>query len=150
MRNDLLVLLVVSLGIGCASSAPAPAVRSVAHVTVSSVSPVAATVLDEASVIDATVEYSIENFQVAKDRYYLTIQFDKAGGGSFNHYHRFSEEPNLSAPQGTVHVTYALSQVWQDSRLKRPIRVSFYLIERTAANDSLVIGQAGPIEYATK
>jgi hypothetical protein len=84
------------------------------------------------------------------DRYFLTIQFEKAGGGSFNHYRRFAEEPVLTTGEGNLHVKYALSHLWSDQRLQRPVRVWFYLIERDGPHDSVVIGKAGPLEYPAK
>ena len=140
----------VTIACGCSSSSKVVAARSRAEVTVAAIVPVASSELTSASTLDATISYHIDDFQTAPDQYYLTIQFEKAGGGSFNHYHRFAEEPVLSLADGTVHVTYAMAHVWNDQRLKKPIRVWFYVVERTAQHDSTVIGKAGPIEYASK
>jgi hypothetical protein len=149
MRGRWMVGALMAVGVGCATGGKQGG--STAQVTLATLTPAAASALDRSSVIDATVDYTIQKFQAERDRYYLTIQFeDAAGRGSFNHYHRFSEEPMLSAAQGSVHITYAMSQVWDDSRLKKPIRIWFLVVERTAAHDSSVIGRVGPIEYAAK
>jgi hypothetical protein len=145
----LIALASVASFLSCASTAPQH-VRSKAEITVSAISPSAGADLSKSSVLDATVAYRISGFGPDADRYYLTTQFEKVGGGSFNHYRRFSEEAVISADQGSVHVTYPLAHVWDDQRLKKPITVWFYVIERTSAHDSDVIGKAGPFEYGLK
>ncbi len=140
----------VAIACGCSSASQTAAARSRAELKVTAIAPVASSELASGTTLDASIAYHIDGFQSQRDRYYLTIQFEKAGGGSFNHYHRFSEETVLSQAEGTVQVTYALAHVWDDQRLKRPIRVWFYVIERTAQHDSTVIGKAGPLDYASK
>ena len=148
--RTMLALGLVAIACGCSSASQLAVARSHAELTVTSITPVASSELTSGTTLDASVTYRIDGFQSQPDRYYLTIQFEKVGGGSFNHYHRFAEEPVLSQAEGIVHVAYAMAHVWDDQRLKKPIRVWFYLVERTAQHDSTVIGKAGPFDYAGK
>jgi hypothetical protein len=143
--------LVFALVVPISCTSTNPAVRSRADVTVTAISPAAQSAIGGDTVFEADVAYRIEDFQSEPNRYFLTIQFEKVGGGSFNHYQRFTDEPALSAAQGSLHVSYALSHIWNDRRLEKPVRVWFYVTERTAApHDSIVIGKAGPLEYVGK
>lgn len=141
-------LAFVAIACACSTASQTGTARSRAEVTVTQIAPAVSSEVMRGSTLDATVAYRIDGFQPGPDRYYLTIQFEKTGGGTFNHYRRFAEEPVLSRAEGTVHLTYAMAHVWDDQRLKKPIRVWFYVIERTAQHDSTVIGTAGPFDYA--
>ena len=145
-----LIFGILVILVGCSTTAPKPRAHSTAEVTIGAITPPGSSQLLETSVLDATLAYRIDGFVPEPDRYYLTIQFEKKGGGSFNHYHRFNDEPVLTTAEGAVHVRYEVANVWNDQRLKKPIRLSFYVVERTGPHDSLVIGQAGPIDYAVK
>ena len=148
--RTIFALGLVAIACGCSSAAQPAVARSHAELTVTAITPAGSSELTSGTTLDASLAYHIDGFQSQPDRYYLTIQFEKVGGGSFNHYHHFAEEPVLSQGEGTVHVTYAMTHVWDDQRLKKPIRVWFYLVERTAQHDSAVIGKAGPFDYASK
>jgi hypothetical protein len=150
MMRRLLGTCLIAVVVGCASTTTTTSLRSRAVVRVTAITPPAASRLSTDTTLDATASYRIEDFKGEPDRYYLTIQFEKVGGGSFNHYKRFADEPMLSTADGVVHVSYPMSKVWNDERLKRPVRVWFYLIERTAAHESAIIGEAGPFEYAAE
>ena len=142
-------LLACVLGTSCASTANRPRVQAWADLSVNAIAPTPGSVLGPKSEINATVEYTISNFESIPDRYYLTIQFQKnTAGGFFNHYRGFADEPVLTASHGSVHVRYSLSHIWDDPRLWKPVKVWFFLIERNSpGHESLVIGRAGPFEY---
>jgi hypothetical protein len=131
---------------GCAS-APAP---STAVVSVSAIAPPAGSEISQSSVLEATVGFTISNFQLQADTYYLVTQFQAADGTSFNHSPRLADHSILTAAQGSVLVRYPLSRVWADPRLKKPVRLWFELVAKVGPNDSVVIGRSTPIEYAAK
>jgi len=146
----ILALVLGAMTFACSTSSRTAGAHSRAEVTVDAIAPAASAELTRAATLEATIAYRIEDFQPEPNRYYLTIQFEQPGGNSFNHYRSFSDEPMLTIPQGTVHVTYAMASVWDDRRLKKPIRVWFYVVERIGPHESMMIGKAGPIEYVGK
>src|SRR5262249_58421806 len=86
----LLLLLLVSCTSTSTSTGTSKAPRSRADVTVTAVSPAAQSAVGADTVFEADVAYRIESFQPDANRYFLTIQFEKADGGSFNHYRSFA------------------------------------------------------------
>lgn len=145
-RRLLSVLVLLALTAACASS-PQP---STAVVVVNSVTPAAGSEVQQSSVIEATVGFTIDKFQQQADTYYLVTQFQAADGTSFNHSARLADHSILTAAQGSVIVSYPLSRVWSDPRLKKPIRLWFQLVAKIGPNDSVVIGRSAPVDYVAK
>ena len=138
--------VLLALASACSSVTPLKVEPASADLTVRTITPGPGSELVGTSEIDATVEYTISNFQPIRDRYYLSIQFENANLGWFNHYRRFADEAVLRSAHGVVHVNYAMSNVWGDPRLRKPIRVWFFLIER--GEHLRPIGRKGPFEYS--
>ena len=147
MKRGLVFVVLVAL-VGCASTGAQD--PSTASVVVVAIAPVAGSEVQQSSVVEATVEFTIDKFKLQGDTYYLLVDCEDATGGSVDRDHPLADQPILTAAKGSLVVTYPLSKVWGNPRLKKPIRVWFDVVERVGPNDSVVIGRAGPIEYATK
>jgi hypothetical protein len=151
--------ILVGLAAGCATGGHTAQKRSQADVAVIEITPSPGSDLQRTSVIEATVEYAIDWFRADRNRYYLAILFETPKGGSFAKY-RDADWLALSAAHGAVRVTYALSDVWDDARLKKPIKLWFCVAERSdshsiistypSANKATCSGCAGPIQYTVK
>ena len=144
-RRPFALLALLALTAGCAST-PKP---STAAVTVLSIAPVAGSQVQQSTVIETTVGFTISNFQAQADTYYLITQFQAADGTSFNHSARLADHSILTAPQGSVFISFPRSRVWADPRLKKPIRLWFQLVARIGPNDLVVIGRSAPVDYNT-
>jgi hypothetical protein len=139
-------LALLAVTFGCATSRVKPI--SSASLTAERFSPTPGSTLAETSVVTATLEFSIANFVAGPGRYYLLIQFEATDGSTFNHYDSFADSPELKSAVGTVKIEYAMSNIWHIEKLRRPIRVWFYLVERTEPHETVVIGRSGPFQYA--
>ena len=147
----LMVVLAAALT-ACATGGTGAQSTSTAEVVVTAISPPAASEVQQSSVIEATVQFTIERFKLKGDTYYLLTQFEDSSGGSVesDSDRRLSDHPILTAAKGSVVVTYPLARVWTKPNLRRPLRVSFCVLERVGPNDSVVIGRSGSIEYVAK
>jgi len=139
-------LALLAFAAGCASSPP----PSTAVVTVGGLTPPAGSPVQQSTVVEATVAFTIDKFQQQADTYYLVTQFQAADGTSFNHSPRLADHSILTAAQGSVLVSYPLARVWGDPRLKKPIRFWFELIAKIGPNDSVVIGRSAPVDYTAQ
>jgi len=139
-------LVLLAFAAGCASSPP----PSTAVVTVGALAPPAGSPVQQSTVVEATVAFTIDKFQQQADTYYLVTQFQAADGTSFNHSGRLADHSILTAAKGSVLVSYPLARVWSDPRLKKPVRLWFELVAKIGPNDSVVIGRSTPIDYAAK
>ncbi len=139
-------LALLAVTAGCASS-PQP---STAALAVGAITPPAGSQIDESTVLAATVAFTIDNFQEQADTYYLVTQFQAADGTSFNHSARLADHSILTAAKGSEFVSYPLSRVWADPRLKKPIRLWFQIVAKVGPHDSVVIGRSAPVDYAAK
>ena len=146
MERRLISVILLAL-VGCATGAQN---QSTAKVVVTAIAPVAASEVQQSSVVEATIAYTIDKFELRGDTYYLLIRCEDSGGGSVEDGYRLADRPILAAAKGSVAVTYPLSRVWSNPKLKKPIHVWFEVVERIGPNDSFVIGRTGPIEYAAK
>ena len=104
-------LALLAFAAGCASSPP----TSTAVVTVGALTPPAGSQVQQSTVVEATVAFTIDKFQEQADTYYLVTQFQAADGTSFNHSPRLADHSILTAAQGSVLVSYPLAR-----RLVRP------------------------------
>ena len=153
-RNSgrLLLVGIIAAVTACATGGSGAQDASTAQVVVVAITPPAAAEVQQSSVIEATVQFTIEKFKLKSDTYYLLTQFEASSGGSVESDgdRRLADHPILTAAKGSVVVTYPLARVWGNSRLRKPIKVWFCVLERVGPNDSVVIGRSGPIEYAAK
>src|ERR1019366_789840 len=121
---------------------PIDSQRSIAQVTVKSITPTPGADLNERSTIRAQIEYTITPFDPGAE-YYLAPLFDSTEGlgHTFNELERFTDGVRLTGASSALPFSYSVARELQSPRLARPIRVSFYVIVRTASHKSLVIGK---------
>jgi len=122
---------------------------SAALVVVNAVTPSAGSEVQPSSVVEATVQFTIERFEPKGHTYYLLTQFESTSGEAIQS-GRLADHPILTAAKGSVVVTYPLARIWGSAGLKKPLRMSFCVLERIGPNDSVVIGRSAPIEYLAK
>jgi hypothetical protein len=145
-----LVLVILATCARCAPGRP-PVVKPTPGVTarleLKSLSPAAGTQLSKGSVIVATLAYQVVGRP--KGALFLIVQAatDKHGETMVD---RFSAEkfPTLSEAQGTVELSFAVAHVWEMARIRHPLKLWFYINERTGPKTSVVIATVGPIEFA--
>lgn len=148
MRSFAVLLLSLALG-GCASGvADASLPPAVAKVELLRISPAPGTRATEATVLDAEIRYSIENFQANAD-YFLAPLFASTAGEdrTFNALNRFSDSKLVTSPTGTVTLSYRIQNEVRSGQLARPVKVWFYLMERTGAHKTRVIGRTEATEF---
>ncbi|HTY40276.1 MAG TPA: hypothetical protein VMH79_00240 [Thermoanaerobaculia bacterium] len=148
----LLVFGVIAALTACATGGSGAQDASTAEVAVIAITPPAGSELQQSSVIEATVQFTIEKFKLKGDTYYLLTQFEGTNGVAVESEsdRRLADHPILTAAKGSVVVTYPLARVWTNARLAKPPRVWFCVMERVGPNDSVVIGRSAPIDYAAK
>ncbi len=146
------MLGVIAALTGCATGGSSAENASTAEVVVTAITPVAGSEVQPSSVIEATVQFTIEKFKLKGETYYLLTQVEDTGGGSVESEsgHRLADHPILTAAKGSVVVTYPLARVWGNAKLRKPLKIWFCVLERLGPNDSVVIGRSAPIEYAAK
>ena len=134
-RHLVRALALLAFAAGCASSPP----PSTAVVTVGALTPPAGSQVQQSTVVEATVAFTIDKFQAQADTYYLVTQF-QARRRHFVQPLRpaLADHSILTAAQGSVLVSYPLARVWSDPRLKKPIRFWFELVAKIGPNDSVV------------
>jgi hypothetical protein len=50
-------------------------------------------------------------------------------------------------PSGIAKIRYGVARELRSDKLARPVLVFFFLMERTGAHTTRVIGSVGPVEY---
>jgi hypothetical protein len=147
-----LIFGVIAALAGCATGGTSAQSASTADVVVTAITPPAGSEIQQSSVIEASVQFTIEKFKLKSDTYYMLTQFEDTSGGSVESEgdRRLADHPILTGAKGSVVVTYPLTRVWGNARLKKPLKVWFCVVEQIGPNDSVVIGRSGPIEYAAK
>jgi len=105
------------------------------------------------TVIESSLNYSIDLPRLKKERFSITILFGSNEGQSFlfnKKKTQFGEaEIFLKEPTGTITIKYPMSEIWMDHRLRRPVSVTFYIIEREKNGASQAIASAGPFVFRT-
>ena len=147
-RHAVVVAMLLALA-GCASGVADPsAPPATATVELVNLSPQAGSKIDENTVLAAEIKYSIEHFQPATD-YYLAPMFDstKGPGMTFNSFDRLSDGTRVTTASGTVAIHYRINRELRNLDLARPVRLWFFLMERTGPQTSRVIGKTAPTEY---
>ena len=147
-----LIFGVIAALTACATGGSGAQDASTADVVVIAITPPAGSEIQQSSVIEATVQFTIEKFKLKSDTYYLVTQFEGTSGGAIENEsdRRLADHPILTAAKGSVIVTYPLARVWGNARLKKPLKVWFCILEQVGPNDAVVIGRTAPIEYAAK
>jgi hypothetical protein len=147
-----LILGVIIALTGCATGGSGAQTPSTAQVVVTAIAPVAGSEIQQSSVIEATVQFTIADFKMKSGTYYLLTQFEDTSGGSVesDSDRRLADHPILTGAKGSVVVTDPLARVWGNAKLKKPVTVWFCVVEQIGPNDSVVIGRSAPIQYAGK
>jgi hypothetical protein len=147
-----LIFGVVAALAACATSGPDAQSHSTAEVVATVITPPAGSELQQSSVIEVTIQFTIDRFKFKGDTYYLLTQFESVGGGAVESEsdRRLADHPILTAAKGSVVVTYPLARVWGNAKLRKPIKVWFCVLEQVGPNDSVVIGRSAPVEYLAK
>ena len=107
--------------------------------------------MDASTVIEAEIEYSIENFQPGSE-YYLAPLFasNEGPGRTFNEFQRITDGRKLTQPSGTIHLEYPIAWELRSRLLARPIRLNFKIMcLETGPNTTKVIGETKSVEYAS-
>jgi len=151
MKRPAIVALTVALFLGCTTTshvADKSRPEAIATLTAGTVSPAAGSQLTKASVFAAEVTWSIDNFQPAVDYYIAPVFASKEGAGrTFSMVEGFKDDYRIPAPSGSVTIRYAVARELASPDLARPVRIWLYVMERTSAHTTRVIGKAGPFEY---
>jgi len=144
----ILAAFFVLLAVSCASTSNSPTTPATATVTINRINPRAGETVDFASVIDAEVEYSITNFSPSAE-YFIAPLFDstEGRGHTFNEYVRISDAPRISVPSGVVRFRYPISKEWQNRKLAKPVRLTFYVMVRSGQHTTKVIGKSETVQF---
>ena len=148
----MLIFLLVATLTACATGGSGAQDASTSEVVVIAITPPAGSEVQQASVIEATVQFTIAKFKLKGDTYYLLTQFEGTNGSAVESEseRRLADHPILTAAKGSVVVTYPLASVWANAKLRKPLEVWFCVVEKVGPNDSVIIGRTAPIEYAAK
>jgi len=141
-------LLTLLLTVACSTTTAVPASSAVATATIKAITPTADTQVASTAVIEADIEYTIENFD-PRSEYYLAPLFasNKGPGITFNEFERITDGWKLSQPSGTVHVRYPIAREWRSPSLVKPVVVNFKIMVRTGPHATKVIGETEPVQY---
>jgi hypothetical protein len=147
-----IVTLTVALVLGCTTTSGVvdpSRPKATATLTLGTVSPAAGSPLTKASVFAAEVTWSIENFQPEVDYYIAPLFASKEGPGmTFNMAEGFEDNYRIPARSGSVTIRYPVARELESPQLARPVRIWLYVMERTSARSTRIIGKAaGPFEY---
>ena len=148
----LLILGLVTALTGCATGGSSPSSTSMADVAVTAITPIAGAEVQQSTVVEATVQFTIREFKPKGNTYYLLTQFEATTGGPVENEsdRRLADHPILTAAKGSVVVTYPLARVWSSTKLAKPLKMWFCVLEQIGPNDSAVVGRSSAIEYLAK
>ena len=99
-------------------------------------------------VIEADVQYVIENFD-PRAEYYLAPLFasNEGAGRTFNEFQRITDGWKITQPSGIIHVRYPVAREWRNPSLAKPVRMNFKIMVRTGAHSTKVVGETEGVEY---
>jgi hypothetical protein len=105
-------------------------------------------VVNSATVIDAEIGYAITNFNTNSE-YYLAPLFDSSerAGSTFNEYDRLTDRMRVPTSSGTLRLRHPIVKEWRSGKLRKPIRVRFFLMVRTGPHSTKVIGKSETVEF---
>jgi hypothetical protein len=151
MRSNLTTAMLALLVMSCTAGVASPnAPAATAHLALRSLSPLAGSHVDEQTELVAEIEYRIDGFKSGVD-YYVTPLFAsaKAADTTFSMLDHISDAARVSAPEGRITVRYPIRRELRSTELARPLTIWFYLMERTGARQTRVIGKTEPIAFKT-
>ena len=118
-----------------------------ATLTIATISPAADSQLTKASVFATGVTWSIENYQPNVDYYIAPVFASKEGDGRTFSIADFEDDYRIPARSGSTTIRYPVARELESPQLSRPVRIWLYVMERTSAQTTHIIGKAGPFEY---
>ncbi len=146
--QKLAALLTLVLAACATGAADRSLPEATATVEVTNLAPAPGSLLTESSVLSADVKYSITNFQPSAHYYVAPLFASTEGEGrTFNAADRMTEFPRLTTAVGTIEIRYAVHRELRNRNLAHPVRISLFVMERTGAHTTRVIGIAGPYEF---
>jgi len=143
--SALLTLIIVA----CSTApTPLPTSTAVATATVVKLTPPPGSEVRSTDVIEADVQYVIENFDSRRE-YYLAPLFasNDGAGRTFNEFQRITDGWKITRSSGIIHVRYPVAREWRSSSLAKPVKMNFKIMVRTGAHSTKVIGETEVVEY---
>jgi hypothetical protein len=149
MKTSASRLLIAILFAGCAATAvpsgPHPVGR--ATVRIIEITPPDGAGVNIGTVIDAQIEYTIENFHPAA-RYVIAPVFSQPETTTtFSMLDRITDGTHLTKPAGKIRVRYPIEREIRSGRLATSFEVTFNLMQLTGKGQALVIGQTERLTY---
>lgn len=124
--------------------------KSEGSIELISLTPEAGSPVDRQSTITAQLRFTIDNFKDKKDRYRISINFQDRNSRAST----FRKGPGgmitLDQASGTVTLEYPLDRIWDDPKLRKPLRVYFYLHERTGKQETVVLDKTDEIQFSIR
>ena len=148
MKTATLACLAVAIFTGCVTGVADPAQPgAVARIDLVKIEPAAGAALVQDTVLVADIHYSIENFQ-PRAHYYVAPQFASNDGvdQTFSAGHLL-QSTRITSPTGTLTLRHSVAHELRSPQLARPIKLWFYVMERTGEQRTRVIGMTEPITY---
>ena len=139
-----------SLVLSCITIPQRGSSDSIALVTVVQIEPALGSVLNQTSVITATVKYSIDNFRSGRDHYFAMIVFDepsKPTTFSPSPRGRSEIEHRITSPSGELTFKCNMADVWDDLRMGDDVGIYFYVNEKWGSKVSQVIGKTERLAF---
>jgi hypothetical protein len=147
--QKILTVLPIVIVLAC-SSAPVPPSTSeaVATASIEKVTPPSGSIVTANQVIEAEIQYVIENFD-PRTEYYLAPLFasNQGSGTAFNSFDRITDGWRLTQPSGRIRVRYPVAREWRSPMLAKPVRMNFKIMVRTGRNSTTVIGETEVVTY---
>jgi hypothetical protein len=143
---SLLLMLIV---VACATApTPLPTSTAAATASIQHLAPPSGSEVRSSDVIEADIQYVIENFD-SRTEYYLAPLFasNEGPGRTFNEFERITDGWKITESSGIIHVRYPVAREWRSPSLAKPVRMNFKIMVRTGAQSTRVIGETEPVEY---
>ena len=135
--------------LGCASSPNLPPTkRARAELEVSELTPQPGTALNRASVISATIHYSIVDFDPAAAYILVPVFASTRDGETFNELPGFRDGFAVGSPTGSINIRYSIALEWDSGKLAKPIVLHFVVLQRTEKHKAEGIGQTPSLTFA--
>ena len=107
--------------------------------------------LSRDTVIETTLNYFIDLQKLEAKRYSITVLFGSIEGQNYlfnKKKTRFGDAYYyLEKTSGTIKFKYPMDAIWTDNRLKRPISLSFYILEHDKNGTNQAVASAGPFVF---
>jgi len=147
------IVSIASCGSSAASSVlpsrPDQTAGATATLELLDVMPLSGARVSRDSVISADLAYSVSGFRPG-DFFILwqaeTFDPTRTTNGTFPH----DQLPMLQDSMGTLHFSFPIQHIWDDSSVKRPFRIWFSVNRNTGLNQSVVISRTTAVDYETQ